>query len=882
MGKLLFLVAIWLTTGQAKGDAAMGFPVVDLAEVQDNDGLFLGQRLVIWENQNAPVGPASMMAGEFDHKFQPSLKDFPGPAYVKGELWLRVVIRNPEALPRSLVLESRYALTDFISLYQKDLNGFVKGDEQGDRDTVRPDHYAFRSPAFSIMAYPGDNVYYLRTRSQGPNILSLYLWRDDGFKGHRFVDTLMLGGLFGFIIALFFYNSFLALSLRSRTYAYYSLFLLNMTLLQTSMQNVWPYLVRPEWASWLENEGYIVIGTLTNFTGVMVTIAFLYMKKNLPKFLRFFQGLLVFSLSPSVAGLVVSFDTQARLVSVTIGVCSIAMIVASVMAILRGYRPAAYFLMASLTFLAANILLTFNLLGIYHAPHVIQYGNFFGVVVQGLLISLAIGDRVQFIRSNSDKVIRGLNQELQNHLAQVEAQVADRTETIRNILDNVASGFVIVNPQGKILEGFSRSCHQLLGQPLQVGQSFVTLLQLKPATSKIWTLAWDQVFQDLMPVAVSLAQLPSLIKLGQRSLRLECKPLFDETGRIKNLLVTILDVTELKRKQRESRRHQVLIKILQDLDAFRQFINHSHDFIARLKVCTDPRERAFLLHTLKGNSMVFGLNRLARRMHQLEENRNLSPQDIQAIDTLFRDFLQAHETILKTPWGTSLAQESRVTPGQLRQLQDMVEKRHDPVLKDEVAGWIQDVVAKPVSTLVQPIVDNGRLLVQRLNRNVQIEVRGTDVRVRSQSEEKAMEYLVHIIRNSIVHGMEEDREAQGKPNLGLIQLEFSETVESFLISCRDDGRGFDRQQWEAKARELKVKSDAAISRLSWLELVEMVSRGGHSTHQGVSMDAGRGIGLEGIIQAVRELGGRVHIETEAGRGSRIQIEIQRHKAHQAA
>ncbi|MDQ3232512.1 MAG: hypothetical protein M3Q07_11875, partial [Pseudobdellovibrionaceae bacterium] len=154
MGKLLFLVAIWLTASQAKGDAAMGFPVVDLAEVNDNDGLFLGQRLVIWENQNAPVGPASMMAGEFDSKFQPSLKDFPGPAYVKGELWLRVVIHNPESFPQSLVLESRYALTDYISLFQKDLNGLVRGEDHGDRNQVRPDHYAFRSPAFSIMAYP--------------------------------------------------------------------------------------------------------------------------------------------------------------------------------------------------------------------------------------------------------------------------------------------------------------------------------------------------------------------------------------------------------------------------------------------------------------------------------------------------------------------------------------------------------------------------------------------------------------------------------------------------------------------------------------------------------------------------------------------------------
>jgi len=154
-----------------------------------------------------------------------------------------------------------------------------------------------------------------------------------------------------------------------------------------------------------------------------------------------------------------------------------------------------------------------------------------------------------------------------------------------------------------------------------------------------------------MPVSVSLAQLPSLVKLERRSLQLECKPLLDDSGRIKNLRFTIFDVTELKHKQRESRRHRVLIKILQDLEAFRQFVNHSHEFIARLKVCTDQREQAFLLHTLKGNSMVFGLNCLARRLHELEDSHPLTGAHILAIETLFRTFLEAHESILKTRWG---------------------------------------------------------------------------------------------------------------------------------------------------------------------------------------------------------------------------------------
>lgn len=882
MRRFFNLVAIWLTLGSAVALSASDSLVIDLGRVPDNEGLFLGSQVSFWENQKEPLNPAAMVDGQYDSNFQPSIKDVPGSAYVKGEIWVRLVVRNPEILPRSLVLESRYALTDRLSLYQKDLNGQLKVDEQGDRNEYRPDPYAFRSPTFSLMAFPGENIYYLRAQSRGPNILSLFLWRDAGFKGHRFVDTLILGGLFGFILSLFFYNSFLALSLRSRTYTYYSIFLLNVVLLQISMQNMWPYLVKPSWASWLENEGYVFIGSLTNFSALVVTIAFLSMKKNLPGFLRYFQALSLFSLSPFVVAFFVGFDTQARLMGVNVGMGSLAMIVACVAAILRGYQPAAYYLLASLTFLAANILLTCNLLGIYHSPHVIQYGNFFGVVVQGLLMSLAIGHRVQFIRSHADKVIRGLNHELQNHLAQVEALVAERTETIRTILDNVASGFVIVDPEGHIVQGFSRSCRQLLGQGLQEGQLFADVLELDASSRKIWTLAWTQIFQDLMPAAVSLAQLPSSIRQGQRSLHLESKILRDEQGRIKNLLFTIQDVTELKRQKRQAKRHRVLIKILQDLEAFRQFIHHSYEFIARLKVCTDKREQAFLLHTLKGNSMVFGLHAIARRLHQLEESRKLTTVDLHALENLFRDFLEKHQGILKTNWSPTGHHETRVTTAQLKQLEELIEERQEAELTFAVSGWIQDVLAKPVGILVQPIVDNARILAQRLNRQVDIQVTGSEVRVRSQQEEKAMEFLVHIMRNAIVHGMDEDRVAQGKSVQGQIHLEFSETHDTLRVTVRDDGRGFDRRYWEEKAREMTVKSDSAISRLSWVELIEVVSRGGHSTQKLVSMEAGRGVGLEGVIQAVRDLGGHIHLVSDSGRGSSVEIEIKRRLAHEAA
>lgn len=882
MRRFFIWIAFWLGLGPAVALAELDLPVIDLADVPDKQELFLGSRVSFWENKSQPLDPLQVFEGRYDSNFLPSKKDIPGPTFIQGELWLRIVVHNPEASPQSLVLESRYALTDHISFFQKDREGRLQGEHQGDRNLLRTDRFPFRSPTFILKAQPGINVYYLRTETQGANILSLYLWREAAFKGHHFVDTLIIGGLFGFLIALFFYNSFLALSLRSRTYAFYTIFLLCMILLQIAMQNIWPYLAEPQISTWLENEGYIVMGSLTNFSGILFTIYFLSLKKTSPRFLAIFRGLLIFALVPTMLTPFVDFNSLTRIASVTVGIGSLSMIITSVAAMVWGYRPAGYYFLASVAFLAANILLTFNLLGIYRSPHIIQYGNFVGVVMQGLLMSLAVGHRVQFIKSQANKLIRGLNEELQNHLAHVEGLVAERTETIRTILDNVASGFVIVAPNGTIVKGFSQSCHQLLGRTIEEGQRFSDLLSLDAGRRKIWDLAWAQIFQDLMPPSVTLAQLPAAVKLHGRSLHLECKILRDETGGIKNLLFTIQDVTELKKQKREARRHRVLIKILQDIEAFRQFIHHSYDFISRLKACTDKREQAFLLHTLKGNSMVFGLHAIARRLHELEEAGQLRAADLQTLEDMFRDFLSAHDTILKTFWGPHSHHDTRVTFAQLRQLETLVDKRQEPELRQDVKDWIQDVLAKPVNTIVQPLVESSRNLAQRLNRPVRIQVIGGDVRVRSQKEEMAMEFLIHILRNAIVHGLDEDRESVGKNPEGHIHVEFSESPEVLRLIIKDDGRGFDRKYWEERALETTAKSAAVISRLSWVDLIEVVSRGGHSTQKTVSMEAGRGVGLEGVIQAIRDLGGHIHLESTRGQGSSVELEIKRQLTHEAA
>ncbi len=876
LGFCIVLLAVYVFSAERSWAESTSSSIM-LEEVQKDVGLFLGRRVSVWENTQAPADPNSIFSMAEDSNFEISKKDYPGPAFFSGELWVRISLYNSGTEMRSFVLESRYPLTDWISVFQKDKNNQVQEEERGDRSKREFELQNFRAPSFYLTVFPGKNTYYLRITSKGSNILSLFLWDAESFKSHRFLDTLIIGCLFGILFSLFLYNSFLAVAFRSRTYAYYSLFLFSMIVLHITMQNLWPYLFKSRYSSWLENEAYVVFGILSNSLYLIVTMTFLNMKKSLPRTQIYFRMILIASISELALLPFIAFNVQSRLVTISVFVGALSVFIACFMAVLEGYRPAKYYMIASLAFLVSNILLALNLLGVHHEPLVTQYGNFFGVAIEGLLMSLAIADRVNFIRTNSDRVIKELNAELQAHLVKVEAIVAERTETIRNILDNVASGFLIVDRNEKIMEGFSRSCHQILGQQVQEGKAISELLQLSESLRKIWHQAFGQIFNDELPEEVSLDQLPSAIRLGQRSLKLEAKALRGNDGHIVNILFTIQDITELKRRQRESQRNKTLIKILRDLEAFRQFINHSFEFVARLKVTSDKKEKAFLLHTLKGNSLVFGLNKVANHIHSLEEISQLKTKDIESIEQLFHNFLSKYESILKTPWANN-ALEARVTPKLFDDLRALIAvSSHDNVLL-KVDSWIQHVTSLPVHTQMHPMLENCRTLAHKLHRSVDFELIGGDVRICSEQEEKIVGYLIHIIRNAIVHGIEADRPMLGKPKQGLIKVEFSESLESLTVVCSDDGQGFDRSYWEALAlKSVKTAEKSELQQLPWLTLIEYASKDGHSSQAEVSLESGRGIGLTGIIQAVRQVGAELRIDSEKGRGSRFSVTVSRSK-----
>ncbi|WP_141735718.1 7TM diverse intracellular signaling domain-containing protein [Oligoflexus tunisiensis] len=871
--QIFLLLGLLTSTGLAAVQ-----PVLELPMLPEDESILIGRYVTFWE-RTKEVPDTEILQGLHDYEFKPSDHELPARGFITNNLWMRLVVNNPHDHSESIYLSSRYPMTDEMEFFQKDAAGNWQSEKKGDNHP-RAGTADYRMPIFKLQVTPGSNVYYIKVQTRGSGVFPLYLSRMDALRHFQMQDSAILALLFGVMLTLILYNVFLTISFRSTTYLFYTLFLVCMTMTQISVQGVWLTILPGEIGTMASNVGFQFMAALAYTTAFLVTLSFLNMREHMPVFRWIYIAFIAFSFLMAPLTFIISYNVHVKILSSNLIVGSFIMMGSSSVAVLRGYRPAFAYSFAWLFMIINNILLALCYEGVVHNPFVIQYGNLPGMACEGILMSLALGDRINFLRAKADRTIHELNQQLQQHLVQVEALVDERTETIRTILDNVASGFLMIDRGATIIPGFTRSCHGFLGASLQEGQNLIKVLHLRSSVEKKFRMALTQVFEDQMPVEATLGQLPSHVLSHGKYLHIEAAGIRDKQGVLQHVLLTITDATELRKRKIEAQRNRSLLKILRDIEGFRQFVAYSHEAVQKLKDLQPDsqslasREVHFILHTLKGNCLVFQLQDIARFLHQLEDQSALSSTEIEALEEQFKKFLTRYASLLRTPWGP-VSHEKRVTDAQLESLQEIARTRCTPPLRQELEMWVHDVAAKPVRSVLHSMLNDARVVARKLRKDVELRVLDREVRIHSEAEEALIEQLLHVVRNAIVHGIEDDREAAHKPRQGFICLDFRELPEGLAISCYDDGQGFDRKVWEKEWINRGWPVEGDLSQMPLGELVGRISRGGFSTKDKVSLFAGRGIGMEALFAAVDHCQGTLEIQSEPGKGSRFEIFVPR-------
>lgn len=211
------------------------------------------------------------------------------------------------------------------------------------------------------------------------------------------------------------------------------------------------------------------------------------------------------------------------------------------------------------------------------------------------------------------------------------------------------------------------------------------------------------------------------------------------------------------------------------------------------------------------------------------------------------------ESYGNAPLANDLYKISQTIDGKLRNLQHSV----------------LDLRMVPFSQIFKKLAQVVRRYTREAGKDINLNIFGEDTEIDKQIAEEIIDPLVHLVRNSIDHGIElkNERTARGKNPQGNLTLKAFSRGNSVVIEIQDDGAGIDSDKVLQKAIEKKIVSKEQV--LDRNEVINLIFAPGLSTKDGVSEISGRGVGMDIVKEKITSLGGFIGIETEKGAGSKF-------------
>ncbi len=164
-------------------------------------------------------------------------------------------------------------------------------------------------------------------------------------------------------------------------------------------------------------------------------------------------------------------------------------------------------------------------------------------------------------------------------------------------------------------------------------------------------------------------------------------------------------------------------------------------------------------------------------------------------------------------------------------------------------------------------------LSSQLNKKIELKLTGEGTELDKTVLEKIGDPLVHLVRNSIDHGIEspEDRVKAGKPEAGTIYLSAYHEAGNIVIEISDDGAGLNKDRILEKARQKGLVSEDATLTDEFIH--HLIFQPGFSTAETITGVSGRGVGMDVVLRNIQDLNGRIDVRSEIGKGSTFTIRL---------
>lgn len=471
---------------------------------------------------------------------------------------------------------------------------------------------------------------------------------------------------------------------------------------------------------------------------------------------------------------------------------------------------------------------------------------------------------------------------------ELEETVEERTAAIQSMLDTTGDGFLTFGPDYRVHPEYSRACEEIFGGPIG-GARLPELLYLEEHPRQEFVEGLDLYFTGKAKPEVIFDLLDKRVEIRDRIIEVVYRAI-DET----TIMCALTDVTEQERLEatvaEQNRRRDLILRVVSNKKYFANFIEEANDLfqvldaIAAHRSSSIPEETteklAAQLHTFKGNASFLGFSRTATVAHDFEDQLAALPilqNDLDLSSEVFvlkRQYYEEYNAIAETlgeQWINDLSTIS-VPVSLVQKVEGYVRKKYGA--DQTLIRAMEQLRSVPMADLFSRFPQLAQDIASRRGRRISdVEIRGGDFRVLPERYEQLANALTHVARNMVDHGIESpaEREMKGKPTAGEISIEIRRTGGDITIAMSDDGQGISFAAVEERARTAGlIPNGKEVSRT---ELLGLLFSSGFSTADEVTSTSGRGVGLHAVQQAVRRLGGKIAVETRAGRGTTFRVTV---------
>ncbi|MFK7823844.1 MAG: HAMP domain-containing protein [Oligoflexales bacterium] len=496
-------------------------------------------------------------------------------------------------------------------------------------------------------------------------------------------------------------------------------------------------------------------------------------------------------------------------------------------------------------------------------------------------------------------------------------EVQEKSQNVRVMLSNLQQGVFILLAGNYIDKEYSNHLCEIMETDDISGNNLEDFLlensdlstDAKSAVTAtlVNTIGEETIMYDLnYPNLVT--ELEKKVNNKYKSLEVDWNPIVNDDI-VSKMMVTIRDVTELKKLQLQAMNRRRDLEIIGQIIAitpakFKQFMTGSHKLLESsreiLEKCDSPDDLNALfrnMHTIKGNSRIYNFTIISDKSHQVEvilDKLRKDPPKILPKEQLIAEFdslkntLQHHEKINREDLGRE-ANSEQIDPDSVMVQLDVVSEALSllkninsssiETLRNNTSLVMQHLLrigSQPLSEMISGVTESIPSLAEELGKSIPvIKIDNTCLLPKLAISELLNDICMHIFRNAIDHGIEPENERKklGKPSHGAINLSVKNDGEMVVFLFSDDGGGLNLKLLMERAQEKGLlQKEVTLSNQGAANLVFVPSI---STASKVTKISGRGVGMDAVASFVKNYHGEIKLNLLGElKNERIPFEIE--------